>query len=92
MLGSTNTSNESMRQLRNVRQVRILDISNTKVSDNAVESIASLEGLKGVNLSGTSVTLAGAAKLKNLRPEIWLVHDSLDIAWDGGAIPDVAAH
>ncbi|MCC7337237.1 MAG: hypothetical protein IT422_19275 [Pirellulaceae bacterium] len=87
MLASTGVSDESMDQLTDVGQLRILDLTNTKVTDSAIGSIASIRGLEGVNLTGTEITLAGARHLKKLRPEIWLVHESLDVYWDGGELP-----
>lgn len=88
MLDSTNASDDSMQELRHVDQLRILDIANTQVTDSAIQSIASIQGLEGANLTGTKITLAGAQELKRLRPEIWLVHESIDVAWDGGELPE----
>lgn len=87
MLTSTSASDESMVQLADVGQLRILDLTNTNVTDTAIGSIASIRGLEGANLTGTHITLAGARDLKRLRPEIWLVHESLDVEWDGGELP-----
>lgn len=87
MLGSTSASDTSMEQLKHVGQLRILDLTNTNVTDSAISSIASIRGLEGVNLTGTEITLAGARDLKTLRPEIWLVHESCDVAWNGGGLP-----
>lgn len=87
MLASTSASDTSMEQLKDVGQLRILDVANTNVTDSAISSIASIRGLEGVNLTGTEITFAGARDLKTLRPEIWIVHESLDVAWDGGELP-----
>ena len=88
MLDSTAASDRTMDQLMQVDQLRILHISNTLVTDAAVESIAAIQGLQGVYMSGTGITLAGATKLKKLRPEIWLVHESIGVAWGGGEVPN----
>ncbi len=87
MLNSTPASDDSMRELRRVDRLRILDISNTNVTDAAAESIASIRGLKGAYLTGTKITLTGAQAIKKLRPEIWLVHESIGVGWDGGYLP-----
>jgi hypothetical protein len=87
LLTSTSASDESMDQLTGVGHLRILDLTNTNVTDSAIGSIASIRGLEGVNLTGTRITLAGARDLKKRRPEIWLIHESLGVGWDGGELP-----
>ena len=83
ILNSTNTSDETLKQLENVAQLRILDLSNTDITDAAVVSFASIKGLEGVYLTGTRVILTRAEELKRLCPEIWLVHESIGVEWDG---------
>ncbi|MEM6688778.1 MAG: hypothetical protein AAF664_05075 [Planctomycetota bacterium] len=50
--------------------IEVLRLTNSSVSDNAIPAIASIKCLKSVDLSGTPVTKAGAAKLKNLCPNL----------------------
>ena len=62
MLASTTASDTSMEQLKDVGHLRILDLTNTNITDSAINSIAAIRGLEGVNLTGTESHIDGRTR------------------------------
>ncbi|MEM1070905.1 MAG: hypothetical protein AAGI63_18510 [Planctomycetota bacterium] len=47
----------------------MLRLNGSAVSDDAIGAIASIRGLKSLDVSGTLITSAGIEKLEQLRPD-----------------------
>lgn len=60
--------------LSNLRSLEELRISQSCVTDASVATIARMERLKLVDISGTRISATGVAKLKRLRPEIIIIY------------------
>lgn len=82
ILNGTSLSDAGMCHVARMPQVNVLYLADTRITDQAIDSLASTRGLKCVILTGTSVTPDGIAKLKAARPDLYVVQDSIEVCQD----------
>ena len=75
-LRQTNITDAAILHLAGLDNLRSLNLFSTKVTDASVEAIAKLKRLEAVYLWQTKVSAAGVKRLRDLRPDLRVVHQA----------------
>ena len=75
-LRQTNITDAAVSQLANLEQLRSLNLFSTGATDAIVETVAGLKKLETVYLWQTKLTAAGVRRLRDLRPDLRVVHQA----------------
>ncbi|MEM6473771.1 MAG: hypothetical protein AAF802_29700 [Planctomycetota bacterium] len=78
-LDGTQITDAGLPHLSKIGSLNAILFDDTLISDDGMEILASVNFKLGVVLSGTQVTQSGADRLKELRPEIYVIHDELGL-------------
>ncbi|WP_413432559.1 hypothetical protein [Crateriforma spongiae] len=71
--------------------ITALRLNRTRITDSGMDALASINIVKGVDLSGTLVTVDGVGYLRSLRPDIYVIQRDLGLWGDEeGAEPSDA--
>lgn len=66
-LGGTSVSDDGLRSFLCETTVEMLDLSETRITDRTLEIVASIDGLRILNVAGTDITDAGLGYLHGLK-------------------------
>jgi len=89
-LRQTNITDAAIAHLAGLDHLRSLNLFSTKVTDASVDTIAKLKRLETVYLWQTKLSAAGVKRLRELRPELRVVHQADLPAPERGGGPDDA--
>ena len=78
-LDGTKISDDGLHQLSKIRSLNAIRFNGTSISDAGMDALATVNFKLGVDLSGTRVTQTGVDHLKELRPEIYVIHRELGL-------------
>ena len=87
-LRQTNLTDEAVAHLAGLDNLRSLNLFSTKVTDASVDTIAKLKRLETVYLWQTKLSAAGVKRLRDLRPDLRVVHQADLPAPERGGGPD----
>jgi serine/threonine protein kinase/Leucine-rich repeat (LRR) protein len=78
-LRKTKVDTQGLTLLLGLQRLEELNLSDTNVGDSAVPKLTSFPALKEVQLFGTSITQNGVLRIKELRPNLAVIWDGVDI-------------
>lgn len=87
-LRQTNITDEGISHLAGLEHLRSLNLFSTGVTDSIVETVAGLKKLETVYLWQTKLSAAGVKRLRDLRPDLRVVHLADLPAPERGGGPD----
>jgi hypothetical protein len=78
-LNETKITDDGLHYLSNIKSLNAIRFDGTSISDAGMNSLSTVHFKLGVDLSGTRVTRTGVDRLKELRPEIYVIHRDLGL-------------
>ncbi len=78
-LDGTRITDDGLHHLAKIESLNAIRFNGTAISDAGINSLATVNFKLGVDLSGTRVTQAGVDRLKEQRPEIYVIHRDLGL-------------
>lgn len=79
ILNRTPLSDTGVQHIAKMPGVGMLYAADTKLSDASVDTIASIPSLAFVFLTGTDVTMEGIERLRTLRPDVRIEHETIGV-------------
>ena len=78
-LKKTAVTTQGLSLLLGLQRLEELNLSDTSVGDSAVQKLTSFPALKEIQLFGTSITQNAVLRIKELRPNLAVIWDGVDI-------------